>query len=65
MISIYVLMFFLNSTSINFCTLHSLMLLIILTWKARYNVKSGTVYRKASKDHTKHTHFVNLRYVDI
>ena len=41
------------------------MLLIILPWKARYNVKSGTAYRKASQDHTKPTHFVNLRYVDI
>jgi len=58
-------MFLLNSPSIDFCTLHSLMLLIILPWKARYNVKSGTAYRKTSKDQTKHTHFVNLRYVDI
>lgn len=65
MISMYVLMFFLNSTSIDFFTLHSLMLLIILPWKARYKVKSGTAYRKPSNDHTKHTHFVNVRYVDI
>jgi hypothetical protein len=65
MISIFVLMYFLNSTSINFCTLRNLVLLITLPWKARYDVKSGTVYRKASKDHTKHTHFVNLKYVDM